>query len=195
MPNPNLTNILNLAICIYGSKENRELVQRIRSENDRIFSGHQVTYFEITSDPVLHKNLWLASFKKRQHELNNIVEFDVCLALNIDDEWIVDFLYSPSNPAINLIIDPPKFKNISNEKLYFIKGAYSKGYTIISPSIFFASSLIFDLACNFGVARPMFPIERGRGTDEEDFYFFLKTLRIKTECTNYENSSLFKRTT
>jgi hypothetical protein len=195
MPNPNLTNILNLAICLYGLNEDKELVQRIRKENDRIFPGHRLTYFETTSDPILHRNLWLASFKKRQHELNNIVEFDACLALNIEDKWVTDFLYSPTNPVFDLIINPLTFKNMSDEKLYFVKGAYSKGFTVISPSVFFASSLLFDLACNFSIARPTFPKDRARETDDEDFYYFLKTLKIRTECTNYENSSLFKRTT
>lgn len=190
MLNPQKTN---LAICIYGLEENRELVDKIKYENNIIFPTCRTTYFENVGDPDLYKNLWLASSKKRQNELINSSEYNICIAYNISDKFVSEYLFSPTNPTYSLIITSSTFEDTSSDKLYYVKGGYrpTRAFTEVSPSIFFSSSLIFDLASNFSVARPSFSIEINRGQDDEDFYYFLKTIRIKTECINYENRKLF----
>ena len=175
-----------LAICLYGLQT--DTVDHIKLLCSSIFKFEHITYFEGFDSSCMYENLWISAFKKRQHELDSKRVFDVCLA--IDATSSIDILSKPKIAELNI----SKYRE---EKLYFIAGEYfyDRGSTAISPSIFFSNSLIFDLACNFGKVFYKLPTFRKAKTIEEDFYYFLKTLKIKTRCVNYENSSLFKRTT
>lgn len=176
-----------IAICLYGLPT--DTVGRTKLLCSSIFKfSDPITYFESFGSSCVYENLWISAFKKRQHELDSKQVFDVCLA--IDTTSSIDILSKPEIAELNI-------SEYREEKLYFITGEYfsNRGSTAISPSVFFSNSLIFDLACNFGKVFDKLPTFRKTETIEEDFYYFLKTLKIKTRCVNYENSSLFKRTT
>lgn len=176
-----------IAICLYGLPTSTvDYTNKLCSSIFKI-SDH-ITYFESFESNNLYENLWICAFKKRQHELNSKRVFDVCLA--VDTTNSIDILSNPEIATINIT-------DYREEKLYFIAGEYfyDRGSTAISPAVFFSNSLIFDLACNFGKVLDQLPTFRKSKTIEEDFYYFLKTLKIKTKCVNYENSSLFKRST
>jgi hypothetical protein len=170
-----------LAVCLYGALNNS--VPNIKNQCLILFGKtYELLYFENFEDTDLYKNLWFANFKKRQYEIENNSEFDVCLALGTNQMVLSHILRIPET---------------LREKLYFAKGEYFSrvASTAISPSIFFSNSLIFDVVCNFGLVYKSLPPGRKSKLLEEDFYYFLKTLKIETECINYENRSLFKRTT
>ncbi len=176
-----------IAICLYGLSTDTNLA-RTKLLCSSIFKFGQITYFESFVSNSIYENLWISAFKKRQHELDSKQVFDICLA--IDTTNSIDILSKLEIAELNII----KYRE---DKLYFIAGEYfsDRGSTAISPSVFFSNSLIFDLACNFGKVFDKLPPFRKAKTIEEDFYYFLKTLKIKTRCISYENSSLFKRTT
>lgn len=181
-----------LAICFYGTVADINL-EEIKKNCSTRFPEYDIVYFENFGDIKPLKNLWLCSFKKRQYELDNGIEFNICIAVDPSVDWVSMWLNS-INPL--MILDSSKLKSISDDILYFPKGSCSiRAVTSVPVCMFFASSHIFDLACNFIIALPSLPRDRYTTTIDEDFYFFLKTLKIKTECSNYENSSLFKRAT
>jgi hypothetical protein len=170
----------NLAICLFGPSGTdatglKEMCLALYGENAR--------YFESYVDTDSYRNLWLSSFKKRQFEIANDLGFTVCLAINAGEKWNAEIL-----PILPVRL---------TETLYFVKGGcvMSYGQTFISPDAFFAESHLFDIACMFGLTRTILPINRKSKTIQEDFYHYLKSLKIKTECINYENSSLFERAT
>lgn len=177
-----------IAICLYGLPTDTVDVNRIKLLCSSIFKfPNRITYFESFGSNCIYENLWISAFKKRQHELDSKRVFDVCVAI---DASRIDILSELEIAKLNI-------SEYREEKLYFVVGEYfsSQSSTAISPAIFFANSLIFDCVCNFGKVFDKLPDYRKAKTIEEDFYFFLKTLKIKTRCINYENSSLFKRST
>jgi len=177
----------DLAVCLYGiSNTNEHVIKQYCADN--LSYLYNINYFNHYEDNDIYNNLWKVSFKKRQTELINKKDFDVCLAIDTSDDTADLFL----NHKILLNIH-----YYNKDKIYFAKGDFFslKGSTGASPQIFFSNSVTFDLACNFGLKLHTLPKDRKLGTIGEDFYYFLKTLKIKTECINYENSDLFKRTT
>jgi hypothetical protein len=169
-----------LAVCFFGDGDSLPIIQEI---NQRVLDDPRlsVKYFGILPDIAKHKDIWVCSFQKRQYELDTGSDFDVCMAVDISvganfKEWaekIFDFIRT------------------MEEKVYYVTGGFSHTFgTGINDCIFFAPSLIFDLACNAKMVT--LPTGRHTSTKEQDFHFFLKTLKIKTECIYHENSDLFK---
>jgi hypothetical protein len=172
-----------LGICLFGTLHDRATKFKEICYS-KFGANFVIDLFEHYTTADAYKNLWLVNFKKRQHEINNRFEYSGCIALNVNENWDNDFI-------------PIQYKEPALDKLYFAKGGIDlpRGATRISLAAFFASSHIFDMACSFGLARGKFPFGIKARTDEEEFYHYLKSLKIKTECVNYENSSLFERTT
>lgn len=166
---------------MYGSSDtNVQYIQRYLNRLDYNFA-----YFEHYADDDIYKNLWISSFKKRQIELNLKKEFDICLAIDTSDETLALFLEHE-----NLLSTLTKYQD---DKIYFMKGSFTGGAsaTGVSPQMFFSNSLTFDFACNFGIQHKILPIPRKQGSIDVDFYYFLKTLKIKTECIHFVNPNLF----
>jgi hypothetical protein len=172
----------DLAICLYGpANTDATLTKTLCAAK---FHDYDIQYFENYDHADLYTNLWLSNFKKRQHEIVNRTEFTRCLALDASVEW-------PQNSL------PIPYISGLSEKLHYVKGGIDlpRGATRISLSAFFAPSQLFDIACGFGLMRGKFPDGIKSISAEEEFYHYLKSLRIKPVCVNYEDSSLFERTT
>jgi hypothetical protein len=176
-------NLRRTAVCFYGTSNKNTL--SIREYLDKSFSD--LNYFEHYDDDV-YKSLWISNFKKRQVELALKQDFSSCLAIDTSDDTLELILNNTDLLS--------KINSCTDNKIYFVNGEFflNKGSTSASPQIFFSNSFTFDLACNFGLQRSTLPLDRKLGTIGEDFYYFLKTLKIKTQCINYENRNLFKRT-
>ena len=173
----------NIAVCLYGkSNDNTPFIKQYCKDN---LLNNNIIYFENYDNDDLYKNLWISSFKKRQFELDRKVEFDICAAIDTSDDTFDLFLNHE-----DLLLKVPKYQE---EKLYFLKGSFIEEYnaTGVSPQIFFSNSLIFDYVCNFGVQHSILPRQRKPGTIDISFYYFLKTLKIKTECIHFGNLELF----
>lgn len=175
-------SLTNLAICLYGSKDSdstsiKELCKSMFSEK------YKIDFFEHYEDEDLYKNLWLVNFKKRQFEINRLTDFEVCLALDVTHPWGHELPI----PSLTLTDD---------DVLYFVKGEFKllSNKTLVSPVAFFAKSYIFDAACAFTSMVSNVTDAINTKSIEEAFYYYLKTLKIKTRCVNHENGNLFKRT-
>ena len=181
----------SLAICLYGT--NKDSGVELKQLLDKQFTEFNISYFESYDDADHYKNLWLSSFKKRQRELEIDTDFDACLAIDVTDIELAQLLKSD----FYTVLQPYKLNDIQHHVVYFLKGAFYpvRVSTAISTSGFYADSVTFDLACNFNTLAGKLSANTKAITCEEEFYYFLKTLKIKTECINYENSSLFKWTT
>lgn len=167
-----------LAVCFYGTNtESTKLVDSVKFK----FSNFKVTIFSATHQE-RSAALLISCNKKRSHELSIFKEFDICLA--------VDTL-------VGELIDFTEIKNeLKNNIVYYTKGYFrsDRRSTGVSPSIFYAKSLTFDRAAEFKTNLQY--IETGwlrEITPESVFFYHLNTMNIKTECINYENSSLFIR--
>jgi hypothetical protein len=128
----------------------------------------------------------VSAFKKRQFELDARQDFDICLAVDSSNETLELFA---KHTDLLLNID-----SYTDNKIYFVKGSFvqGQGSTNVSPQIFFSNSLTFDFACNFGTEYKTLPTDRKSGGIDTSFYYFLKTLKIKTECIHFENTKLFE---
>jgi hypothetical protein len=170
-----------IAVCLYGtSNSNLPGIQNYLNS-----LCYNITYFEHYEDDV-YRSLWVSAFKKRQQELDNREEFDICLAVQLSNETLE--LFAKYDSLLSNIT------SYTDNKIYFVKGSFvqGQGSTNVSPQIFFSNSLTFDFACNFGTEYKTLPVDRKQGGIGTDFYYFLKTLKIKTECINFENTELFE---
>lgn len=171
-----------LAVCLYNNFDDGPAVAHIKNFLLEKYTNYTIQFFENYSpDNDSIKNLWLSAFKKESYELDSDRIFDLCLAINTSH---VDLLETINIPQI--IYD----------KLYYVSGFANMfiSSTGIDLNIFFAKTTIFDIACNFYLAKDFLPKDKKGTSIEESFYYYCKGFKIKTECVNYENSSLFKRT-
>ena len=189
-----VTSLPRMAICLYG--RSAEQVELIKQNCSSVFREHDINYFYNFNSSDSYQNLFTSVFEKRTFEITNSFEFDICMALNVNTDSEI-YQYIKSEVLMKLLINPTKVKNIDYEILYYPLGGinFTKAMTIVNTDSFFASSLTFDLASNFSVGYKDLPNGRKSIEPKYDFYYFLKSLKIKTKCINYENSSLFKRTT
>lgn len=181
---PESTN-LNLAVCLYGTSNTN--LSALRQHCCNQMSDYNIEFFEHIDENDLYINLWKSCFKKRQHELEIKKDFDTCVAIDLSDDTLS--LFSQHS---NLL---PKLDLYTSNKLYYVRGRYTggRGVTEVSPQIFFSNSLTFDCACNFGIEYKYLSPVRKKGTlDDKGFYYFLKSLKIKTECTHFGDLKLFE---
>lgn len=129
---------------------------------------------------------------KRDLEISRHREFDVCVAMSGTSDIHQHFQ----------ITDLPKY-NV----LYFVAGHAGAGelpadrvgssrITLsINTDMFYSDSIVFDRANEYKFHRINTSIFREKYDIGNNFYFHLKSLRIDTECINYEDSNLFIRPT
>jgi hypothetical protein len=180
----------DIAICLYGPQHYDTSATRYLCQEQLSSKFNNVAFYEHVGDSDPYKNLWLVSHKKRIEEINMREDYVMCLAIDASYQW-------PDNKIPIHIFSGFSLRPQFHEKLYYLQGGINlpRGATAISLTGFFASSLIFDLACNYGLVRGKLPPGIKASSIEEEFYHYVKSLKIKTECVNYEDSSLFKRTT
>ena len=161
-----------VALCVYSDDTNHKHVDsNIGSVGCEIFSCY---------DENLLQALKNVSIKKRQFEVKNVCEFDICVAFNPKNADIkdIDISYIRNNTIFYA------YGNVSTER-------YRVG---ANPSLFYSCSIEFNRACEFvdnlNNIRPFDPLSL-----DEKFIFHIRSLFLKDECVNYENSSLFIRTT
>jgi hypothetical protein len=184
--------IINIAVCMFGSRMDLSKIHSIESYITSIFNEkYQVAFFNNFTHADYLKNLFSVCYQKQKYEFENNIIFEGCIALNMDHAAVVD----------NLLIaekDIKFFQKLDVNTLYFLSGGNRNNKTRIDMTGFFANSFVFDTVCNFPIIDITVSRDRNEAIPneiEEKFYWFAKSLKIKTKCINYENSSLFKRTT
>ena len=173
----NDSSMPRLAICLYGDDNSQlELVKSICIQR---YSTFDITFFErIHQDKF--KAMWLCSFDKDCYEFDTKLLFHICIAIDIEEHRLLDFTNIPYS---------------IEDKVYYTSGFYKfkRHYAGASPCIFFANSILFSRACEFYLNN--IPLDAlVEDSLEVRFFFHLKSYNIITECINYENRSLFKRT-
>lgn len=167
------------AVCIFGSENINDFLNIERRYNI-LFPGENLFFHVPDNDSM--KSLWLTSNKKRKYEIENNTNFDLCVGIGINDIKLLDSLTIP--------------KKIKDSVLYYSTGCFNHIYwnTEVYPRCFYANSITFDRTAEY-IFTQIKDINLKVDTLGSRFYFHLKYLKIKAECINYENSSLFKRTT
>jgi hypothetical protein len=176
---------LAMAICLYGtSNANLPAIQQYCY--DQLSRYYDIEFFDHIDDKDTYASLWRSCFKKRHHELEIKKDFDICLAIDLADDTMA--LMSEHSNLLSII---PCYKD---DKLYYVRGSFTGEYAVTeaSPQMFFSNSLTFDFACNFGIEQKNIPLIRKKKIDDKNFYYFLKTLKIKTQCVHFENPKLFE---
>lgn len=184
----------NLCVCYYGTKDNQKTINKINSVWNKTFDIDRVSYYSDFSSSNLYLNLWRCATNRRNEELRIKKKFQTILGINTDDDELISMLTDIQ--LFHLIIKPSILMETNSDILYYARGRFDdQTYkTHIDPSIFYANSVVFDIASNFGLVLSSLK-EKKNAIDDEIFFYYLKTLRIKTECINYENRGLFKRST
>ena len=187
-----------IAICLYGkdNTHSEEIKQLCLYKFNLIdFKRYHIEFYEHYDSNDLYKSLWLSCMKKRDAEFTERHDFSICMAIDVSDESSMDLLNRLSNKQL---LYPGKIKKldlVSLNTMFYITGEKDR-ITLPDLNIFYADSFIFDRICEFGINREMMPYP-GELHEKQIlvlFYYYLKSLKIKLECINYENSSLFKRT-
>ncbi len=167
-----------LAVCFYGHESETQAHLDLVFEK---FKEFNISIFSSNAEDKLTA-LQEAAHKKHTSEILQKHNYDVCLAI---DTSSIDLLYYTT------------INNIENNFVYFTKGFFKRNTvsTGVSTEIFYASSLTFDRACEMKINSEYIDIEWLRGRDSAElFYYHLKSLNIRTECINRENSNMFIRT-
>lgn len=184
----------NLCICYYGTSNSEEVIKKIHSNWGKTFNISNIVYHIDYTTPNLYYNLWRCVMKKRQHELDQKVNFRTVLAINTDSPIITEYITDVK--LFHLIIDPVKLLETKDDILYYCMGEFlPNNTTAIDTSIFYSNNVIFDMVANFGLVVDSLRVKRNNTNDFSNFFYYLKTLKIKAECINYENRGLFKRPT
>lgn len=167
-----------LAVCFYGNELETQAHLNLVFEK---FKEFDISTFSSNAAEKLDALQYVAH-KKHTYEILQKCNFDVCLALDTASIDLLNYTY----------ID-----NIENNFVYFTKGFF-KHKTVstgVSAEIFYASSLTFDRACEMKTNLAYIDMGWLRGHDPAElFYYHLKSLNIRTECINCENSNMFIRT-
>jgi|SRR5690606_12407662 len=160
-----------IALCIYTDNADYKIDPALEAFGYEIF-------FEY------HKNLFFAlrnvSVKKRIHELKLLEEYDICIG------------YDPMRSNI----DDLNLKDPEYNKVYYAYGHFNstKFLTGAEPSLFFSKTVEFNRVCEFSDNYENIKDLRLEKISEK-FIFHIRSLYLRNECVNYENSNLFIRTT
>lgn len=198
----------DFCVCYYGTFHNPELVTHINRSWQENFDLPVVNFCVDTSTPDLYFNLWKCSVTKMDMELTTKKFFRVVIAINLDDTVIINQFTEKTQSQ--LFIRAKELLNIKPDTVYYCLGELVEKYkTTMNPVIFYADSSTFSIAANYGLVKstvakendlhlsnsPMNSIKDRLMNDHTYFYNFLKNYKLKTECVNYENRGMFKRST
>jgi hypothetical protein len=169
---------MKLAVCLFGESVECGYEEYIKN----VIGMDNLYIFHVPNNDLL-KSLWLTADKKRQYEICSNLDFDICLGLRTNELNILEYIN----------VDKVKV-SCGQNVFYYPKGYFYNNCTSIHLNGFYSSSFIFDRVSEFLFADidASFLNVKTLGSI---FYYYLKYINIKLECVNYENSSLFKRTT
>ncbi len=170
-----------LALCFYGKIPATDIQ---KAEAIARFSNRDCILFENYDTASRSKSLMNVSYLKRQFEILNHFSFDTCVAIDSESDALMHtVLRYHARPGF----------------VYFTKGYYLTshgGTTGVNPEIFYAESMTFDRAAELCIGMQNMDSDwMTSDRIEEIFYLHLKSLDIKTECVNCENSDMFIRAT
>ena len=159
------------ALCIYTDDPECKI-------NATLYNSGYKVFFEFNED--LFYALKLVSIKKKEFELTANVIFDVCIG------------YDPGRAKIDDMIIPV----VDESTIYFAYGGYdsSTWTTSANPALFCCQSEEFNRMGELYDNMQKMQDDR-YNTRNGQFLFHIKSLLLNSECTNYENSSLFIRST
>lgn len=161
----------NIAICVYTDDPT------YRYETDTNLKNLDYSVF-FDYNPNLYRALMNVSVKKRLFETEKLHSFDICIA------------YNPIRANLdNLILKKPQADTVYHAYGHFNREQHCVG---AEPSLFYSRSVEFNRACEFIENYPNINDSRVQKMSEK-FIFHIRSLHLKNECFNYENSSLFIR--
>jgi len=161
------------ALCIYTDDPSYKAPDNILPNGDD---------YELFTD--YNSNLFIAlrnvSVKKRFFELKNNEEFDMCIA------------FDPRRADINDL----NISTVKHNTIHYAYGSFNRGKFVVAanPSLFYSGTVEFNRACEF-IDNFTNINDPSVDTVFERFIFHIRSLYLKDECFNYENSSLFIRPT
>jgi len=160
-----------LAVCIYSFKDGR-IITDIR----RLFSEYSVTVICDMSNDVA-QSIYNVSLMKRDREILNKADFDICMAINGSCS-LDEYMRISTEPSLNTI--------------YFSSGILHYRSISINFDMFYGKSSSFDRACEFNLNLKNIQLDRlyKSSTLGDKFYFHLKSLNLNPRCINHENSDL-----
>lgn len=191
-----LDQIKKIAICFYNIDPSLQTLNKLKLNFDRLFSKCQISYFEhfSTDGATVLQGMYNVAHIKRLEETTRLYqfEFDACFSINLNN----DIIKSNNDLYFNFLFCRVKLENmLDSNTLYYLSGGFeaATSTTEINFNAFYSTSRLFDIVSKFGLLYDHLPTGRKGSNINQDFYYYLKSLKIQTECVNYEIGSLFKR--
>lgn len=170
----------NVAIVLYGEDINNELIdQYLEICSNKFKSFQNITYFYEIINESAWDNLYRTGFKKRKFEIDNKMEFDNVIAINLKSSFVL----------LGIPFDNVKCPDFS---LTYFSGFYNNSSykTSIDELGFYCISRIFDVVLQYNEVKEkikkLATDDKAFGDDspEHMFYYYLKTLNLKTYCAH-----------
>lgn len=169
-----LDSIKRIAICIFGPDTSIK-TSEFKKKADELYPGYATVMFRDASADKF-KSLYKVAFKKRKHEVLLSLDFSFCVGISADSLYNLEICKMP--------------ENIKDDTVYYSKGCFSnEGRTGAYPDSFLCKTLEFDRCAE--IYHNIKNIDKTYSIEPEIFYYHLKSLKLKTECINFENSNLF----
>jgi hypothetical protein len=167
-----------IAVVLYGDNIDSELIsQSLEKCYEKFKSYTDITYFYEVTNTSIWNNLYQVAFKKRKFEIDRKNEFNYIISINVQKIKVMNMVSFNNSKC-------------SEFSLYYFLGFYNKASfkTSITDAGFYCTSRIFDLVSNYVNVKEK--IEKlacddkafGDNSQEHQFYYYLKTLNLKTYC-------------
>lgn len=168
---------LKLAICYFGAKDENEKILKFARV---CFPDYEVHMFTSIGEDKL-RCFWKSAFKRREYELQHKFEFDVVMGVGSD--MFKTFAYTKIPDVVEA------------NKIYYTTGHYIRLTHLAAAdlSVFFCKSIEFDRLSELMFSVPL--TSSVTTNESEQFFYHIKSLIFEAECINYENRSLFIRST
>lgn len=164
-----------IALCCFGKDTTNKT--KILSEIEKKFRNSIIHLFSF-EDCDKNISLWKTSLLKRDFEIRNNMEFDLCIGINSDALISFDDFILP--------------EKIEDNRVYFTIGWFNhkRWRTCLDLRSFFCKSVEFDRMAELHESVKFMPADL---PEEEKVFYHVKTLIFDPICSKHENSSLFIR--
>jgi hypothetical protein len=162
---------MKISICVYDQNDisqNNNIDYQLSIFKNK-FISHELQVFKNNAANNIWQNLYLLKWEKRKAEVETRVQFDINIGI-----------LSSEIEKINTL---PLTEKIQPFTIYFTDGEF-KGKTGVNPWCFYGNSLSFDRAAEYYFNRVQ---DSFNFSENEKFYYYLKTFKLKTKCVNKDN--------
>lgn len=163
---------MKIALCIFGQGSHNPVdYGNTIDQFQKKFTDVTIDFFTANDSLNDCENLKIVAWNKRQAEIKNNVQYQVTVGLNIN--------FTHRLRSLTTLKVDEGYLYFTDGKHILADGKYNDR-TCIDLTCFYGTSLVFDRAAEFHNWPPRDFLK----TTGEQFYWYLKTWKIKTSCVD-----------